>query len=267
MRNFRRPLPWHGFLRRTILDRRRGRAAIYQYPLDPRWCLRVGGDISRGEYRTDDFDRMTGRGHVGPRWPIGRASEAVVLASARQRWLDDEEEFRDLGIRVEGRHRLNRRTATDLDTARHDRRYEGRGPSRQPGDGHLHRHRPGRHPHRASGRCPRLGKAENRAPAGSAIPTAGCESERRSLLLRGFTLGGAFALRWTEYEGHWAPFVLGGGSRSDVTRSLRIDVHNRRFTAGGSSPQVSMVQEERTSNAQLHGDDRISGERRFVRPF
>ena len=87
------------------------------------------------------------------------------------------------------------------------------------------------------------------------------------LLPLGFTVGGALTLRWTEYEGDWAPFVLGGGSRGDVTRSIRIDVHNRGFTVGGFSPQVSMVQEERTSNAQLHGYDRISGELRFVRLF
>ena len=73
----------------------------YQYPLDDpgtgsgasRWRLRVGGDISRREYRSDEFDRMTVGGHVGPRWLIGRASEASVLASAWQSWLADEEDY------------------------------------------------------------------------------------------------------------------------------------------------------------------------------
>ena len=80
-------------------------------------------------------------------------------------------------------------------------------------------------------------------------------------------LGGALTLRWTEYEGSWAPFAIGGGSRSDVTGSIRINVHNRGFAVGGFSPRVSLVREERTSNAQLHGYDKISGELRFVGLF
>ena len=44
-------------------------------------------------------------------------------------------------------------------------------------------------------------------------------------------------------------------------------MHNRAFTVGGFSPQVSMVQEERASNAQLYDYERLSGELRFVRLF
>ena len=61
--------------------------------------------------------------------------------------------------------------------------------------------------------------------------------------------------------------MLGGGERRDLTRSLRLDVHNRAVTVAGFSPRVSMVQEQRTSNVQLHGYDRISGELSFVRLF
>ena len=74
-------------------------------------------------------------------------------------------------------------------------------------------------------------------------------------------------LRWTEYEGKRARFVLGGGSRSDLTRTVRLNVHNCTFTVAGFSPQASVVTEERTSNAQLHGYKRIFGELRFVRLF
>ena len=96
----------------------------YQYPLEERWRLRAGADFSRREYRSDEFDRMTVGGHVGPRWLIGRASEASLLASVRQSWLADEPEYRDLGIRIEGQHRINRRTTVSLNASRYERRYD-----------------------------------------------------------------------------------------------------------------------------------------------
>ena len=238
----------------------------YQYPLSPRWRVRAGADISRREYRAREFDRMTVSAHLGPRWLIGRASELSALASARQSWLSDEEDFRDLGIRAEGRHRLNRRTTAFLDAARHQRRYDGRawldGPltDLSAGIGWVAsptmrldtalgwgRQRTERERERNASRWGRVGASV--------------------LLPYGFTVGGAVTLRWTDYQGNWAPFVLGGGKRRDLTRSIRLNVHNRAFTVGGFSPQVSMVQEERTSNAQLHGYDRLSGELRFVRLF
>ena len=238
----------------------------YQYPVSDRARLRVGGDISRREYRSDEFDRMTLSAHLGPRWLIGRVSEASALASARRSWLADEEDWRDLGVRIEGRHRLGRRTTAHLNASRHERRYEGRdwldGPLTDISAGIAwiatptmrvdaalgwSRQRTERERERNSSRWGRLGVT-------LALPW-------------GFTVGGAGTLRWTGYEGDWTPFVLGGGERRDLTRSIRLNVHNRGFTVGGFSPQVSLVQEERTSNAQLHGYDRLSGELRFVRLF
>ena len=209
---------------------------------------------------------MTVSAHIGPRWLIGRASEFSALASARQSWLADEEDFRDLGIRTEGRHRLNRRTTAFLNASRHERRYQGRewldGPLTDISAGigwvasptmridaglGWGRQRTERKRERNSYRSARLGAT--------------------FLLPGGFTVGGTGTLRWADYKGNWAPFVLGGGSRRDLIRSIRLNVHNRAFTVGGFSPQVSLVQEERTSNAQLHGYDRLSGELRFVRLF
>ena len=83
----------------------------------------------------------------------------------------------------------------------------------------------------------------------------------------GFTLGGSGTVRWTGYEGNWAPFVLGGGARRDRTWSVRLNVLNRALTLGGFSPQLSAVYERRSSNAQLHDYKRFSGELRLVRLF
>ena len=87
------------------------------------------------------------------------------------------------------------------------------------------------------------------------------------LLPYGFTVGGTATLRWTDYQGSWAPFVLGGGERRDLPRTWRLNVYNRAVTVLAFSPQASVVTEERTSNAQLHGYDRIFGELSFVRLF
>ena len=238
----------------------------YQYPLDERRLLRSGGDISRREYRSSEFDRMFVSAHLGPRWLIGRASDASLLASVRQSWLADEAEYRDLGFRAEGRHRLNGRTTAHLSASRHERRYNVNthldGPVTDISAGvnwaasttvrvnaamGWGRERTERERDRHSSRWMRVGSTV-------ALP-------------RGFTVGAAATFRRTDYPADWAPYVLGGGSRRDLTRTIRFDVHNRAFTVGGFSPQVSMVQEERASNAQLYDYERLSGELRFVRLF
>ena len=55
--------------------------------------------------------------------------------------------------------------------------------------------------------------------------------------------------------------------RADRTRSLRVSVHNRALTILGFSPQISLVNEVRTTNAQLYDYTRTGGELRFVRQF
>ena len=88
-----------------------------------------------------------------------------------------------------------------------------------------------------------------------------------ALLPWGFTVGGSGRLRWVDYEGDWFPFTEEGSSRNDLTRTIRLFAHNRALTLEGFSPQVSVTQEQRTTNAQLHDYERISGELRFVRLF
>ena len=238
----------------------------YQYPLEDRWRLRAGADISRNEYRSGEFDQMTVSGHVGPRWLIGRATEASLLASVRQHWLSDEAEFRDLGIRVEGRHRLNRRMTASLNASRHERRYD----ERTHLDGPLTD---------VSAGVGWVATPTVRIDAAAGWGSQRTERERQRHSRRwvrlgvtahlpwGFTVGGAGTLRWTDYPADWSPFVLGGGPRRDLVRSFRLNAYYRGFTLAGFSPQISLVQEDRTSNAQLHDYKRLYGELRFVRLF
>ena len=246
----------------------------YQYPLgDPgtasgasRWRLRAGGDIFRKEYRSREFDRMTVSGHVGPRWLVGRYTEASLLASVRQHWLWGEPDHRDFGLQAEAIRRLNRRTTATMHASRHERRYEERTYLDGPvtdfslGAGWVAtptlridaafgwgRERTKLKRFRHNRRWARLG-------ATAALPL-------------GFTVGGGGTLRWADYQGNWFPFTSRGQPRNDLIRSLRIFAHNRALTLEGFSPQVSVVKEERISNAQIHDYERISGELRFVRLF
>ena len=249
----------------------------YQYPLgDPgtgsgagSWRLRAGGDLSRKEYRESTFDQMTVSGHVGPRWLIGRASEASLLLNGVHHWTGsglEEPSHHDIGLRIEARHRLNRRTTVNARASRHERRYDERAHL----DGPI--------------TDVSVGVGWVTSPTVRIDASVGWSRERTELerwrnsrrwvqlgataaLPWGFTVGGSGTLRWTEYEGDWFPFTMGGSPRSDITRSLRVFAHNRALTLEGFSPQVSVVQEQRTSTAQLHDYERIFGELRFVRLF
>ena len=241
----------------------------YQYPLSRRWRLRGGGDVSRREYRESRFDQMTVAGHVGPRWLIGRGSEASLLLTGLHQWtgsgLEDPSHY-DVGVRVEGRHRMTPRTTLTARVSRAERRYDdaaGR-------DGAIldvslgtfwvasptlrldaglgwGRERPEIERFRNTSRRVHVG-------ATAALPW-------------GFTVGGSGALRWTDWERGWLPFVEDGGERKDLTRTIRLFAHNRALTVEGFSPQLSVTQETRTTNAQLHDYERTFGELRFVRLF
>ena len=241
----------------------------YQYPLGPQWRLRGGGDVSRREYRASEFDQLTVSGHVGPRWLIGRGSEASLLLTGLHQWTGsglEEPSHYDVGLRVEGRHRLTPRTTLTARLARAERRYDDEenrdGPIVDVSLGTFWvalptlrldaglgwgRERPDLERFRNSSRRVHVG-------ATAALPW-------------GFTVGGSGTLRWTDWEGNWLPFVEDGGPRRDLTRTLRLFAHNRALTLEGFSPQVSVVKEDRTSNAQLHDYERIFGELRFVRLF
>ena len=238
----------------------------YQYPLAERWRLRAGADISRREYRETEFDRMTVAAHLGPRWLIGRGTEASLLAVARRYWLADEPDNRDLGLRAEVRHRINRRMVGNARISWAERRYDERtwldgpvmdvqlgwsylfGPTLR-GNGAVGwgRERPERERYRHERRWVQGGIS-------AALPW-------------GFTVGASVTLRWADYEGNWSFFTQSPEPRKDITRSFRLNAFNRGFTVQGFSPQVSLVREDRKSNAQLHDYERTSGELRFVRLF
>ena len=86
-------------------------------------------------------------------------------------------------------------------------------------------------------------------------------------LPEGFTVSGGGDYRWTNYEPGWFPHVPDNGARKDETWSARASVYNRGFTLMGFSPELGVVHEVRSTNAQLYDYERTSGELRFVRQF
>ena len=240
----------------------------YQLPLAPSLRLRMGGDIFRSDYADSQFDRMTLRGHVGPRWLIDQRTEASLLLTARQEWRADEPSSRSLGLRLEASRRLSPRLTGQLGVSwsekRHDESTHLDGPVKDLSAG------------LSWAVLPTL-QTDFRAGWSSEEPetetlrsqTHWASLGARTALPRGFNASGALTGRWTDYEGPGFPptNVLDGTSREDVTRSLRLSGHKRDFTIRGFSPQLSVTHERRGSNAQQADYRRTWGELSFVRQF
>ncbi len=238
----------------------------YQHPLGDKLRLRLGMDASRRDYSGGKFDKMLVAGHVGPRVLATPNTEFSVLGDWRHQWTANEADFFDLGGRLTARHRLTRRITINGRASWHDRRYR----SRKTFDGPV--------------RSFSLGGRWVVGPTVRLDLSAGygrdrprrvrVRNEKKWLqagvsvaLPRGFTVGGSGGYRWTDYEGDWFPQTPAGVSREDKTWNVRASLLNRAFTLFGFSPQVSVVREVRTSNAQIGGYKRTSGELRFVRQF
>ncbi len=238
----------------------------YQHPLGKRLRLRTGADLARREYAGSEFDQTFLSAHVGPRWLVGQATEISLLGSARRRWTGGEPYSHELGTRLEAIHRFSRQFAAHGRASWHRREYEQdaslNGPHTAISVGGILQatptvrvdavvgstHERPRSPlWRNSGRWVRLGASVD--------------------LPRGFTVSVSGELLWTRYKGSWAPFTPDGSARRDRTRVLRASVFNRGFTVFGFGPKLVLVNEIRTSNAQLYDYRRNRAELQFVRQF
>ena len=238
----------------------------YQHRLDDRLRLRIGGGFSRRDYAGGEFDQMFVSGHAGPRWLAGENTEVSLLANARRRWSGRGFDHLDLGVRAEARHRFTPLVTANARASWHDRRYRTLkfldGPVMDFALGGA-----------------RMITSTVRADAavGYGRESPGTERWRHTrrwvhagvtvALPWGFTVGGSGELRQMAYQGNWFPHTPAGVSREDRTRSLRASVYNRAFTIRGFSPQLVLVNEVRTTNAQLYDYKRTGVELRFVRQF
>ena len=238
----------------------------YQHPLGERVRLRLGVDASRREYSGGKFDRMQLSWHAGPRVLVTGATEFSVLGNWRHQWNANKPDYFDLGGLLTLRHRFTQRLTVNGRSSWHDRRYR----TRKALDGPV--------------RSFSLSAAWVLTPTVQINATGGYGRDRplnpkyrnRSLWLqtgasfalpRGFTVGVSGGHRWTDYGGDWFPNTARGVSREDKTYNLRASVLNRGLTFFGFSPEVSIVHESRTTNAQLYDYKKTGGELRVVRQF
>lgn len=239
----------------------------YQAPLGETMRLRVGGDISRREYKGSRFDTMTLGGHIGPRWLIGQRTEASLLALARRRWQASETSYDELGFRLEGQHNPGPRTLLTFSASVRDRTWKAAadrdrdGPvvgftfgTRYQATSNLllnavflwERDRPDRASLRNRSYGLTLGASQD--------------------LPRGFTLGLNGSLSWAQYEERG--FVTTDDKRrGDRTSSLSLDLTKRDLTIGGLSPRLTIGHTWRNTNAVFQDYKRTFGEISFVRQF
>ena len=71
----------------------------------------------------------------------------------------------------------------------------------------------------------------------------------------------------TALKPHWGFLTRGEAKRRERTRSFRLSVHHRSWTVKGFAPRLSLIRDERSSNAQLQAYGRWRGEIAFIHRF
>ena len=228
----------------------------YQHPLSARWRLRSGADASVREYKGGDFDRQFASAYLGPRWLIDARTDASLLATVQREWSAGRPTTDQFGMRLEGRHRLTprlsvqgrvgarRRNCRDCDWLDGPLGEVSLGANwvalpilRVGGNAGWNWARANSEHWRSDG--PRIGLG-----ATLALPL-------------GFTVGVHVSRQRTEYQGSGLLHrTIDRKPREDETQTLSLSVHNRALTVYGFSPRLSLVNEQRDTNAQVLDYDR-----------
>ena len=219
------------------------------------------------EYKGGTFDRHSLSAHLGPRRLIDARTEASLLATVDRQWTAGVPETDRFGLRLEAEHRLTPRLVmfARASAARRNCRDCNHldGPV---GDVLLGAIWAALPILRLSGNAGWNWSRANSEHWRSRGPRAGLGATLA--LPAGFTVGLRASLQRTEYEGRgFAHNTIDRQPREDETQTLSLSVHNRAFTVAGFSPRVSLVREERDTNAQALDYKRNRAELSFVRQF
>ena len=239
----------------------------HQYPLSQTLRLRSGANASIRDYKGRAFDRQSLSAHLGPRRLLGARTEASLLATVDRQWTAGMPETDRFGLRLEGRHRLTPRLALNARASAARRNCRDCNHIDGPvADASLAASwvalpilRVGGH----AGWSRERARAEHQRTRGH---RAGLNA---SLALpAGFTLGLGATVQRTKYGGRGAGHLtIDRKQRRDETHTLSVSVHNRAVTVLGFSPRLSLVREERDTNAQTLDYKRNRAELSFVRQF
>ena len=241
----------------------------YEHPLTDRLRLRAGANVARREYRGRDFDHTSVGVHLGPRWLVDADTEVSLLAEAQRQWIGGKPNSDTMGLRVEAGHRLSQRVSLNASAAWRERDHRGNdnldGPVTALSLGVAWAMTPTLRLSSALGHDRVLPKEKARRSTGLWL-RVGAEQA----LPRGFTVGASVRIGQTVYEGGnrgWPHNTGDGRNRVDRTRTLSVTVLNRGLTVLGFSPQVVLVNEVQTTNAQAQDYKRNRAELRLVRQF
>ncbi len=239
----------------------------YQHPLTDHRRLRIGANASLREYRGREFDRQSLALHLGPRWLIDARSEASLLATVDRQWTAGRPETDRFGLRLEADRRLTPRLSISAQTSAARRNCRGCGHLDGPeGEISLGASWIARPTLRLGGNVGwnwSRAKVEHWRSRGPQVSLGATLA-----LPKGFTLGLRTALERTDYQGSGAAHhTIDRKSRRDETRTFTFSVHNRALTLRGFSPRLSLIREERHTNAQALDFERNRAELSFVRPL
>ncbi len=239
----------------------------YQHPLGPRLRLRSGADASVREYKGGLFDRYSTAAYLGPRWLVDARTDASLLATVQRQWSAGAPETDQYGLRLEAAHRLTprlvvqgraglrRRNCRDCD------RLDG-----PVGEVSLGANWVALPILRVGGNAGWNWSRANSVHWRSAGPQASLGATLA--LPAGFTVGARATLQWTDYGGRgFVHRTIDRAPREDRTQTLSLSVHNRAVTLLGFSPRITLINEQRETNAQALDYERNRAELSFVRQF
>ncbi len=237
----------------------------YQQPLGERTRLRFGGNISRRDYEGSRFDRMALGAHVGPRWLIAPGTEASLLAQSSRHWSGSSVSHDELGLRVEGRQNLGRRTLLSFNGSWRERSWQGQpdrdGPITSLGFGVRYQVTPV-----TVLNASMFGERDRPEQPTRRNKSYGLNLGVSRDLPRGFTVGLDGSVNWTRYD-EIGFSTTDGGLREDRTSGLSVNLTKRDLTIGGFSPRLTLGHTVRDSNAVFQDYERTYGEINFVRQF